>query len=93
MRELKRKLAIMKQLAHPENKEEMIEFLINRLEEAEEAIGSCEQIIASERKYRNQVSKTLKAKNKELRDVIEKEQRKITEKISHELSITLENAV
>ena len=53
LRELKRKLAIMKQLAHPENKDEMIEFLINRLKVAEEAIGTCEHIIDSERKYRN----------------------------------------
>lgn len=31
LRELKRKLAIMKQLPHPENKDEMIGFLMKRL--------------------------------------------------------------
>ncbi len=82
LRELKRKLAIMKQLTHPENKDEMIDFLMNRLKAAEEAIGTCEQIIGNERKYRKQVSQTLKTKNKELRDAIEKEKRQITERIT-----------
>jgi hypothetical protein len=43
---------MMKQLPHPENKDEMIGFLMKRLQAAEEAIGTCEQIIGSERSYR-----------------------------------------
>lgn len=93
LRDLKRKLAIMKQLPHPESKEEMIDFLMRRLQAAEEAIGTCDQIITKERNYRKQVSQTLKAKNKEIRDVIDQEKRVITEKISSSLSSTLEMAV
>jgi len=32
----------MKQLPHPETKDEMIDFLIKRLQAAEEAIGTCD---------------------------------------------------
>ena len=42
LRELKKKLAMMKQLPNPKSKDEMIGFLMKRLQAAEEAIGTCE---------------------------------------------------
>jgi hypothetical protein len=54
---------MMKQLPHPQNKDEMIGFLMKRLQAAEEAIGTCEQIIVNERSYRKQMSASLKTKN------------------------------
>lgn len=63
LRDLKKKLSMMKQLPHPQNKDEMIGFLMKRLQAAEEAIGTCEQIIGNERSYRKQMSASLKTKN------------------------------
>ena len=59
----------------------MIGFLMKRLQAAEEAIVTCEQIIVNERTYRKQMSASLKTKNQELREVIEHEKRSLTDKI------------
>ena len=53
---LKKKLTMMKQMEQPENKEEMIAFLMKRLQAAEEAIMTSEEIILHERNYRKTVS-------------------------------------
>lgn len=71
LRDLKRKLAIMKQMPQPETKDEMIGFLMKRLQAAEEAIGTAEEIIERERTYRKQMSQEMKAKNMELRSIVE----------------------
>lgn len=78
---LKRKLAIMKQMPQPESKDEMIGFLIKRLQAAEEAIETCESVIAHERQYRKHMSQEIKMKNQELREVIEQEKTALSQKI------------
>jgi hypothetical protein len=56
LQQLKKKLAVMKQMPQPESKDEMIGFLIKRLSAAEEAIATCEEIIGRERTFRKQMS-------------------------------------
>ena len=53
----------MKQMPQPESKDEMIGFLIKRLQAAEEAIETCESVIGHERQYRKQMSQEMKLKN------------------------------
>lgn len=56
LEELKQKLQNTKNMPRPENKEKMIEYLTSRLESAEEAITTCEEIIEHERKNRKEMS-------------------------------------
>lgn len=51
----------------------MISYLLKRLQEAEQAIGMCEQIINKERGYRKDANAELKKKNAELRQQIKQE--------------------
>ena len=53
-----------------------------RLESAEEAIATCEEIIEHERNNRNQMSSDLKERNATLKALIEKERSNISEKVN-----------
>lgn len=62
---------------------------MERIEQAEQAIGIAEEVITHERENRKQISKELKAKNTELRELVEKEKRQLRDKVHDELEITL----
>ena len=77
----------------PSDKDEVIEYLQVRLESAEEAIATCEEIIEHERSNRNQMSVDLKERNATLKTLIEKERNNISEKVNQELETTLAMAL
>lgn len=83
----------MKQMTQPQSKDEMISFLLMRLQAAEEAVGQSEQIIRKEREYRKTMSQDLKAKNKDLRALVESERVSLADKIQSQMEATLEMAV
>ena len=90
---LKQKLLNTKNLPMPSDKDEVIEYLQVRLESAEEAIATCEEIIEHERSNRNQMSVDLKERNATLKTLIEKERNNISEKVNQELETTLAMAL
>jgi hypothetical protein len=59
----------------------MIQFLLQRLQAAEEAINTSEQIVKHERDYRKQMSQDLKRKNEDLRKMIDQERVTLSQKI------------
>lgn len=81
MQEIKKKLLQMKQMEQPQSKDEMISYLLKRLQEAEDAIGLSENIISKERAYRKDMNAELKQKNSELRQEIVHEKENLAKKI------------
>ena len=61
--------------------------------EAEHAIAACEEVISHERRNRKEISKDLKEKNNELREIVNKEKRKLQDKVHEELEKTLNQAI
>ena len=91
IKELKQRLKVLSDRKPPENnKDEMINHLMARLEYAEDAIVACEQVITHERLNRKTMSKELKNRNAELRELVNKEKRKLQDKVHDELEITLQ---
>lgn len=78
IRELKQRLRVLSERKPPEtNKDEMITHLMARLEYAEDAIVACEEVISHERLNRKTMSRELKQKNAELRELVNKEKKKL----------------
>ena len=71
----------------------MIEYLTKRLEQAEQAIQTCEEIIGHERSNRKEMSMDLKERNATLKALIENEKKSLSDKVSTELEGTLQMAV
>ena len=63
LEELKSKLKRMESIKPPEDKDKMIDYLMERLQAAEEAIKVSEEIITHERTNRKEMSKDLKQRN------------------------------
>lgn len=80
-------------MPQPENKDDMIDYLTKRLEQAEAAISTCEQIIANERGNRKELSQDLKERNATLKALIENEKKTLKDKVETELESTLAMAV
>ena len=80
-------------MPRPENKDSMIDYLTQRLEAAEEAISTCEEIIEHERANRKELSSDLKERNATLKALIETERKNLQEKVNVELESTLEMAM
>ena len=80
-------------MPRPENKDQMIEYLTARLEQAMAAIATCEEIISHERQNRKEMSRDLKERNATLKELIANEKRSLAEKVSSELDATLSMAV
>jgi hypothetical protein len=59
----------------------MIEYLTKRLEQAEAAITTCEEIIQHERTNRKAMSQDLKERNATLKALIENEKKELSEKV------------
>ena len=66
---------------------------MERLESAEQAVIACEEVITHERQNRKTISKELKARNAELRELVNKEKRKLQDKVHDELEKTLQQAL
>lgn len=86
---MKDKLKKLAERKPPADKDALIHHLMERLESAEEAIIASEEVITRERQNRKQISKLLKAKNEELRALVNAEKRKLQDKVHDELEITL----
>ena len=93
LKQLKQKLQQLSEKKPPENKDELIEHLMDRLQHAETAISACEEVISHERQNRKQISKELKAKNQELRELVDAEKKKLRDKVHEELEKTLNQAL
>lgn len=66
---------------------------MKRLEAAEQSIKVQEDVIMSEREIRKMSSKQLKGQNKSLMEMVEKEKKNLSDKVSAELDATLKQAV
>lgn len=66
---------------------------MKRLEAAENSIRVQEDVINSERDLRKGTSKQLKAQIKELEQIVDKEKKSLSDKVSAELDSTLKMAV
>ena len=77
----------------PEDKDALIKYLVERLSQAEQAIEAAEQCIEAERNSRKKVSKDIKAKNFELREIVNKEKKTLQDKVHQELEETLSAAL
>ena len=93
LRDLKQKLQAAQAMPKPENKDEMIEYLTKRLENAMAAISTCETIIQHERTNRKEMSQDLKERNATLRELIDNEKKSLKDKVTTELDATLSLAV
>jgi UTP-glucose-1-phosphate uridylyltransferase len=89
LNELKLKLKKLEERQPPKDKDELIDHLMERLEQAEQAIFAAEEVITHERKNRKLISSELKAKNMELRKLVEKEKRSLQDKVHDQLEVTL----
>jgi paraquat-inducible protein B len=66
---------------------------MERIEQAEQAICAAEEVITHERQNRKIISAELKQKNAELRALVEKEKKKLQDKVADELEKTLQQAL
>ena len=89
----KAKLEAYQRQKPPTNPDELAQYLMRRLEAAEASIATQEKCINQERELRKNVSKFLKAQNKQLKDMVEMEKRNLSDKVSAELDSTLKQAV
>lgn len=83
----------MKQMKPPTDAEDMIEYLLARLEVSEAAIIEAENCISNERAKRIQLKEELQEKNDELRKIVEGEKKTLQDKVHIELEKTLNTAV
>ena len=63
LQELKQKLQDAKDMPKPGDKDKMIEYLMKRLQLAQESVSTCEEIIKHERDNRKEVSQDIKERN------------------------------
>lgn len=83
----------MKEIKPPQDKEEMIEYLLERLDLAEQAIVEAEDCITNERAKRLQLKEELQEKNNDLRKIVEGEKKTLQDKVHIELEQTLNAAI
>ena len=89
----KNELESLQRQKPPTDTEELVQYLMQRLEAAEKSIKIHEEVISSERELRKSSAKFLKAQNKQLAELVEKEKRNLSDKVSSELDFTLKKAV
>lgn len=92
--ELKGKLSALENQEEPWNKDEIIEYMMARLNVAEDAIQTCEGIIQHERDNCRIISDELNEKNASLRQLIEPEKlHSLNDKVDNQIEVHLEDAV
>jgi DNA-binding protein Fis len=77
----------------PEKKDEMIKHLMSRLQQSEEAIRAAEEVITHERANRKRLNADVKKANNDLRDLVEKEKKTLSDKVLAEVEKHLKQAV
>jgi len=92
MGSIKRKLAQLQAKAQPRHKADMIIWLQERLQTAESALYSMEEIIGRERATRKEMGFDLIGKNNTLRDMIGSEKASLKDKVTTEMRDTLDHA-
>jgi hypothetical protein len=91
---LKEKLKTLKEAQPPsEKKDELIKHLMTRLSQGEEAIAAAEEVISHERANRKRLFQEIKKSNQELRELVEKEKKQLSEKVMVELEKHLQQAI
>jgi hypothetical protein len=71
----------------------MIKHLQSRLTQAEEAIVAAEEVISHERANRKRLSQDIKKANMELREIVEREKKYLSEKVTEQLDKTLQQSI
>ena len=89
----KTKLEALQKQKPPTDPQELVQYLMKRLDAAEQSIKVQEGVIMSERELRKMSSKYMKAQNKKLMDFVEQEKKNLSDKVSAELDATLKQAV
>ena len=77
LKQLKDKLKYLADMKPPTDKDALIQHLMDRLQAAENAVIASEEVITHERTNRKAISKKLKARNAELRELVNAEKRKL----------------
>lgn len=83
----------MKGMKVPTNKDDLIKYLMDRLDLSEQAIQEAESCITNERAKRIQLKDELQEKNSALRKLVEGEKKTLKDKVHIELEKTLNAAV
>ena len=86
-------MAKLKDMKPPSDQEEMIEYLMQRLEVSEAAIIEAENCITNEKAKRIQLKEELQQKNDDLRKIVEGEKKTLQDKVHEELEKTLNAAI
>lgn len=82
MKALKEKLKKLKETQPASNnKDELIKHLTSRLTQGEEAITAAEEVISHERANRKRLFQELKKANQDLRELVEKEKKTLSDKV------------
>ena len=77
----------------PVDKDDLIKYLMDRLDYSEQAIEEAENCIKNEKAKRLQLKEELLQKNNELRDIVEGEKKTLQDKVHIELEKTLNAAI
>jgi len=94
LKALKEKLKVLQDTQpSSDKKDDLIKNLTLRLQQGEQAIVAAEQVISHERANRKILFQNLKKSNQELRDLVEKEKRALSEKVQDELDKHLKQAI
>lgn len=83
----------MKEMKVPTDKDDLIKYLMDRLDYSEQAIVEAENCITNERAKRLQLKEELQERNDELRKIVEGEKKTLQDKVHLELEKTLNAAI
>lgn len=83
----------MKEMKPPTDKNDLIKYLMDRLDVSEQAIVEAENCITNERAKRLQLKEELQQKNNDLRLIVEGEKKTLQDKVHIELEKTLNAAI
>lgn len=80
-------------MKRPDNKNDLIKYLMDRLDVSQQCIQEAENWVTNERAKRLQLKEELQKKNDDLRQVVEGEKKSLQDKVHEELKKTLDVAV
>jgi DNA-binding transcriptional MerR regulator len=89
----KQKLDILQRQKPPSKQEDLVQYLLKRLEAAETSIKVADEVIKSERQLRQSTSKQMKSEITQLNSQVEEEKTNLSQKVTAELDFTLKKAV
>jgi uncharacterized phage infection (PIP) family protein YhgE len=83
----------MKEMKPPTDKDDLIKYLMERLDNSEQAIKEADNCITNDRAKRIQLKEELQEKNDDLRKIVEGEKKTLQDKVHEELEKTLNAAI